>query len=61
MPYDPNQDIDNYDELLQINSIGFDDHLVIILRVPLVNRSLIINVHKVYYLPILHPVLQKTF
>ena len=39
----------------------FDDHLVIILQVPLVDEFLIINVYKVSNLPILHPALQKTF
>ena len=39
----------------------FDDHLVVILQLPIVDKSLIMNIYKVYNLPILHPVLQKTF
>ena len=44
---------------LHINSIGLDDHLI--LQVPLVDKSLIMNVYIVYNLPIFHPGLQKTF
>ena len=59
LPSDPNQYIWRYYELFQINPIVFDDHLFI--QVPLVDKSLIMNVYKVYNLPILHPTLQKTF
>ena len=58
---DPNQDIWSYCELLHINPIVFDDHLVITLQVLLVDKFLIMNVYKIYNLLILHPVLQKTF
>ena len=57
---DPNQDIWSYYELLWINPIVFDDFLVSILQVPLVDKSLIMNVYKGYNLLIFHPVLQKT-
>ena len=51
----------SYYELLWINPVVVNDHLVIILQAPLVEKSLIINVYKVYSLPVLLPVLQKTF
>ena len=41
----PNQDISSYYELHQLNQIIFYDHLVIILQVPMVNKSLIMNVY----------------
>ena len=44
-----------------MNPIVYDDHLVTILQVPVVDRLLIVNVHKVYNFPILYPVLEKTF
>ena len=48
-------------ELLQMNSIVIDDHLVVKLQVPLLDKSPIMNVYKVNNLPILHSVLQKAF
>ena len=60
-PNDPNQDIWSYCKLLWINVVSFDDHLVIILQVPLVSNSLFMNGNKVYNLFILHPTLQNTF
>ena len=39
----------------------FDDHLVVILQVPLVNKSFCHECYKAYNMPILHPILQKAF
>ena len=39
----------------------FDDNVVILLQIPSENRSLLMNIYKVYNLPILHPKLQKCF
>ena len=57
LPNDPNKDIWSYFELLQIHPVVFDDYLVIILQVPLVDKSLIMNVYRVYNLLMLHPAL----
>ena len=57
-PSDPDKDIWSYLELLQVSPFAFDDHLVVILQVPLLEKSLIMNL---YSLPILRPVLKKTF
>ena len=51
----------SYYDLLQINPIVFDAHLVVILQTPLINKSLIMNVHEVYNLPILDPTVQTHF
>ena len=56
-PNGPNQDIWSYYKLLWIHLIVFHDHLVVILQVPLV----IMNVYKVYNLPVLHHVWWKSF
>ena len=61
LPCHPKKDVWNYYELLFINPIVIDDHLVIILQVPLFNKSLIMNVYKACSLPILHFVMQNTF
>ena len=56
-----NQDIWSYYELLQINPVVSEDHLVIILQAHLVDMSLIMNMYKDYNLPIPHPTFQNTF
>ena len=61
LPNDPDKDIWSYYELHWINPMVFADHLVAILPVPLVDKSLVINVYKFYNLPILYPALQKAF
>ena len=61
LPNDPSQDIQSYYELILINLVVFYDYLIIIRQVPLVDKPLIMNVYKVYNLPVLHLVLYKTF
>ena len=51
-----------YEVIMSYNKesqLFFDDHLAIILQVPLVDESLIMNAYTVYNLPIPHPVFQK--
>ena len=60
----PDKDMWSYYELLWISPIVFGDHLVIILQVPLVDKSFVMtmsNVHNLAILPMLHPTLWKTF
>ena len=47
LPNGPNEDIWCYNGLFQINPIVFDYHLVMMLQVPLVDKSLIMNVYNV--------------
>ena len=47
--------------LFWVSHIVFDDHLVVIFQVSLVNSSFVMNVYKAYNLPILHPLLWKAF
>ena len=61
LPNDPNKGMWNFYELLQVSPIFFEDHLVIILPVPLVDKFLVLNVYKIYKFPILHHILQKAF
>ena len=61
LPNDPDTDICNYYEFLLVGPIVFDDHLVVILQMPLVDISLIMNVYKVNNLPVLHSILKKPF
>ena len=49
-----------YYKLLQVRPFVLDDHLVVTLQVPLVDRSLVMNKYKADNLPI-HPLLQKVF
>ena len=44
-----------------VSPVVFDDHLVVILQVPLVDKYLIMNVYIIYNLSILHPVMKKTY
>ena len=58
-PNTPDKDIWSYYELLLVSPVDTDEHLVVIIQVPLVDKSLIMNVYEVYHFPILHPVLKK--
>ena len=61
LPNNPTQDLWAYFELLSISPKVLHDHLVIVLQVPLVDKSPIMYVYKVYNLLILHPAWQKAF
>ena len=45
LPNNPNQDSWSYYELFWINTTAFEDHLVIILKVSLADKSFIMNVY----------------
>ena len=49
---DPNQNIWSYYKVLWINPIGLDDHLVVILEISLIDKSIIMNMYNIYNLPI---------
>ena len=61
LPNDPYKDIWSYYELLQVSPIVFNDHIVVILEVPVVDKYVVINDYKTYNFPILHPVPQEAF
>ena len=53
--------IQNCYELLQIIPAVFKDDLAVILQVPLVDKSLLMNIYKMHNSSILHPILQMIF
>ena len=61
LPEDPNVNIWNYYSIMKITPIVMDDFLLIILTIPLTDRSLEMNLYKVYNLPALHPELKVEF
>ena len=61
LPEDPNVNIWNYYSIMKITPIVMDDFLLIILTIPLTDRSLKMNLYKVYNLPALHPELKVEF
>ena len=61
LPEDPNVNIWNYYPIMKITPIVMDDFLLIILTIPLTDRSLEMNLYKVYNLPALHPKLKVEF
>ena len=63
LPYDPDQDIWSYYSIMRVSPIIMDDFLLLILTVPLVDKSLQMDLYKVHNLPGLHPKLniQSTY
>ena len=61
LPIDPVNGIWDYYNMIKIHPVVFDDYLMIMLEVPLVDKSLKMDVYQVHNLPILHPMLKKTF
>ena len=61
LPEDPNVNIWNYYPIMKITPIVMDDFLLIILTIPLIDKSLEMNLYKVYNLPALHPKLKVEF
>ena len=61
LPNNHNEGIWSYYEFLQVCPIVLDGHLVIILKVPLIDKSFVMNVNKAYNLPILHCIFQQAF
>ena len=55
LPYDPDQDIWSYYSIMRVSPIIMDDFLLLILRVPLVDKSLQMDLYNVHNLPALHP------
>lgn len=61
LPYDPKDGIWEYYKILRIYPIVLENQLVMMIDIPLVDRSRIINIYRVHNLPILHPKLRKMF
>ena len=61
LPYDPDQDIWSYYNIMRVSPIIMDDFLMLILTVPLVDKSLQMDLYKVHNLPALHPRLNIQF
>ena len=52
---DPYENIWAYYNIIKVTSIVLEDHLMVILTIPLINNSLDVNRCKVHNLPMLHP------
>ena len=61
LPYDPDEDIWSYYSIMRVSPIILDDFPLVILKVPLVDQSLQMDVYKVHNLPALHPDLNIQF
>ena len=59
--YQQSKNIWSYYKLLWVGPIVCKDHLVVILQVPSVNKSVVMNIHRTINLSILHPVFQIVF
>ena len=55
---DPETNIWSFYRTIKLTPIVLEDYLMLILTVPLVDQSLLMNLYKVYNLPILHPLLR---
>ena len=55
---DPNTNIWSYYGTIKLTPIVLQDHLMLILTVPLVDQTLHMNLYRVHILPMLHPTLQ---
>ena len=54
---DPENNIWSYYGTVNLTPIVFQDYLMLILTIPLVDQSLEMNLYKVHNLPMLHPTL----
>ena len=54
---DPETNIWSYYRTIKLTPIVLEDHLMLILTVPLIDQSLHMNLYKVYNLPMLYPTL----
>ena len=54
---DPETNIWSYYRTIKLTPIVLEDHLMLILTVPLIDQTLHMNLYKVYNLPMLHPML----
>ena len=61
LPYDPDQGIWSYYSIMRVSPIIMEDFLLVILTVPLVDKSLQMDLYKVHNLPDLHPKLNIQF
>ena len=61
LPYDPDQDIWSYYSIMRVSPTIKEDFLLVILTVRLVDKSLQMDLYKVYNLPALHPKLNIQF
>ena len=61
LPEDPNLNIWNYFTIMKIIPIVMDDFLLIPLTIPLTDKSMEMNLYKIYNLPTLHPKLKIEF
>lgn len=57
LPEDPDLNIFSYYSIIKVTPIVFNDYLMLVLTIPLVDTSLSMNLYKVHNLPMLHPVL----
>ena len=55
LPYDPDKDIWKYYEVMKITPLIVEDLMVILLTIPLTDKSLTMNVYKAHNLPALSP------
>ena len=55
LPYDPDQDIWSYYSIMRVSPVIMEDFLLVILKVPLIDKSLQMDLYKIHSLPALHP------
>ena len=58
LPYDPEVDIWPFYTIVRVTPVVVDDLLIIVLTIPLVDRSLRMNLYRVHNLPAVHPELK---
>ena len=61
LPEDPDKNIWSYYPITRVTPIVLDEFLVVILQIPLMDKSLKMNLYKVHNLPSLHPELEIEF
>ena len=52
---DPYENIWAYYNIIKVTPIVLEDHLMVILTIPLIDNLLDVNLYKVHNLPLLHP------
>ena len=60
LPEDPTQNVWHYYKYLTVNYIPFEDKIIMLVKIPLVDNQSSLSLYKIYNLPVYHPKIEKS-
>ena len=60
LPEDPTQNVWHYYKYLTVNYIPFEDKIIMLVKIPLVDNQSSLSLYKIYNLPVYHPKIDKS-